>query len=186
MKGFSMKSTTNGYKRLHGMTPEQEAAADLIAVGKTDAEVASAVGCHWVTVTRWRLRDPVFQAGVNRRRREVFGASLDRLRALVPKALDVLENRLESGSEKAALALLRLSGLDLMPPPEEPIDGEEIIRKEIDKRTGELVAERRKYQSLEVGLEEMQDPQKARERDLECRAQAESEVMEKLRERITM
>ena len=35
-----------------GLTLNQESAVDLLVIGKTDAEVAEALGVHRVTVTR--------------------------------------------------------------------------------------------------------------------------------------
>src|SRR5262245_42807538 len=108
-----MSAATNGYKRLHGLTVEQQNAVDLLVTGRTDAEAADAVGVHRVTITRWRLHDAHFQAALNRRRQEVWGESLDRLRALVPQALAVLEERLASETDglRAAIQIVRLAGL---------------------------------------------------------------------------
>ena len=77
-------SATGRYKRRHGPTVEQLNAIDHLVHGATDQETAEAVGVHRVTVTRWRNYDVVFQAELNRRRREVWQVSTDRLRALLP------------------------------------------------------------------------------------------------------
>ena len=62
-------------------------------------------------MTKWRLYDPVFQAALNQRRNEVWGAGVDRIRALLPKALDVLAadlDNLESPNRfKAACEIIR-------------------------------------------------------------------------------
>jgi hypothetical protein len=67
------------------------------------------------SITKWRLYDPVFQAGLNRRRWEVWGSGIDRLLSLIPKALDALAEELENkggrNRVKAALELLRMIGL---------------------------------------------------------------------------
>ncbi len=105
---------TSSYKREHGQTLEQQNAIDLLILGKTDREVAETIGVNRVTVTKWRNYDPHFQAELNRCRRELWGASVDRLRGLVPRALDALEQDLEHSkhSGRVAVEILRLAGLD--------------------------------------------------------------------------
>jgi hypothetical protein len=88
------KPTPNGtpvYARQHSRTPTlpQLNAIDLLAAGKTDSEAAELLNLSRTTVTKWRLYDPVFQAALNRRRAEVWGAAADRLRSLIPTALNV-------------------------------------------------------------------------------------------------
>src|SRR5687767_10473188 len=76
------------------LTPAQLAAVDLVVTGKPDAEVAEAVGVTRQTIWGWRHYHPEFRATLNTRRSEVFGQAADRLRALLSKALDVLEKEL--------------------------------------------------------------------------------------------
>jgi hypothetical protein len=52
---------------------------------------------------------------LNARRRDLFGAQEDRLRALLPKALDVLERQLDEGNVTVALAIIARSGLTVPP-----------------------------------------------------------------------
>ncbi|HUT93034.1 MAG TPA: hypothetical protein VMY37_26455 [Thermoguttaceae bacterium] len=53
----------------------QQQAIDLLALGRTDAEVAEQVGATCITVVEWRLYDPVFVAALNRKREEVQSAA---------------------------------------------------------------------------------------------------------------
>lgn len=96
---------------------EQQNAIDLLVTGKTDREVAEAVGVSRQTVCQWRLHNPVFQAELNKRRKEVWGATVDKMRALLPEALDTLAAELRNPDNKdrwkVALELLKMSGLDL-------------------------------------------------------------------------
>jgi hypothetical protein len=110
----TMNKGTTGYKREHGLTLKQCNAIDLLVQGETDAATAEAVGVNRVTVTKWRNYDPLFQAELNRRRKEVWGGSVDRLRSLLPRALDALEDELVHGKHRwrTALELLRLAGLE--------------------------------------------------------------------------
>src|SRR5262249_297628 len=136
-----MKST-NGtlvYARQHkhGLTLPQQSAIDLLASGKTDTETAELLGLTRVAVSKWRLYDPVFQASLNRRGAEVWGAGCARLRALIPKALATLAEALEEKDPptrlKAALEVLRLARLPA-PVPAGPTAPEEIVRALVEAR----------------------------------------------------
>ncbi|MFO0847313.1 MAG: helix-turn-helix domain-containing protein [Gemmataceae bacterium] len=115
------------------LTLAQQSAVDLLAAGKTDTETAAALGLNRVTVTRWRLYSPEFRAALADRRAAVWGASADRLRALLPKALDTLADALETGDDKVsvALAVLKLAG-PLPLTPSEPTDPDAIVRQTVD------------------------------------------------------
>ena len=107
---------------LQQLTPKQQAAIDLLLSGRNDRETAEVVGAHRTTISRWRLHDLAFVDELNRRRREVYGAAGERLRALLPKALDVLERQLDEGDGglPAALAVCKLAGLDKVTPEQPP------------------------------------------------------------------
>lgn len=81
-----------------GLTLKQENAIDMLVTGATNSEVAEAVGVNRVTVTRWRLYDPRFEAELNTRRKALWGSAVDRLRALLPRAIDALEAELDAGN----------------------------------------------------------------------------------------
>ena len=104
---------TRGYKRLHGLTLEQHNAIDRLALGQTDLTVAGETGVNRVTITRWRLYDPLFQAALNRRRAELWRGSVDGARGLLPTALDTLFDQLTASDHRGRLALdlLRLAGV---------------------------------------------------------------------------
>jgi hypothetical protein len=91
---------TNGtpvYTRTHkrGLTLPQISAIDLLVSGKNDTETAELLRLSRTCITKWRLYDPIFQAALNRRRQEVWGSGIDRLRSLIPKALDALTDEVE-------------------------------------------------------------------------------------------
>jgi hypothetical protein len=104
---------TNCYTRWKGLSIRQLDAVELVVLGKTDQQVAEEVGVHRVTVTRWRNYDLEFIAELNRRRRQVCEASTNRLRALLPKAFDALEDELENGTNRGRVAMdvIKLSGI---------------------------------------------------------------------------
>ncbi|MCM3195812.1 hypothetical protein [Priestia megaterium] len=93
-----MVKATSGYKREHGLTIEQLNAIDLLIMGKTDKEVADKIGLNRVTVTKWRNYDLQFQAKLNRCRKEIWKASIDKMRSLVPQALERLEQEIKGAN----------------------------------------------------------------------------------------
>ena len=105
-----LQNATKSYNSGRELTIEQQRAIDELVLGKSDQEVADAVGVHRVTVTKWRNYDAHFQAALNVRRRDVFSTSADRLRSLVPVAVEVLEAELKN-SENAGRGQLALSVL---------------------------------------------------------------------------
>jgi hypothetical protein len=128
------------YARQHSETPTlaQQNAIDLLAAGKTDQETAELLELHRTTVTKWRLYDPVFQAALNRRRAEIWGATGDRLRSLLPKALDTLAAILDEPENpsrlKAAVELLRLVPLSDKATDIGLTDADEIVRETVRQR----------------------------------------------------
>lgn len=119
----------------HGLSLSQQSAVDLLAAGKNDTETAEALGLNRVTVTRWRLYSPEFRAALADRRAAVWGAAADRLRMLLPQALDTLADALINPETpdrvSVALAVVKLAGpLPLVPP--EPIDADEIVRRVVE------------------------------------------------------
>jgi hypothetical protein len=109
----------------------QQSAIDLLAAGKNDTEAAAALGVSRVSVTRWRLYSPAFRAALAERRAAVWGAAADRLRALIPKAIDTLADALQEADTPdrvdVALAVLKLAG-PIPLAPAGPIDADEIVR----------------------------------------------------------
>ena len=125
----------------HGLTLAQLNAADLLAAGKNDTETADAAGLNRVTVTRWRLYSPEFRAALADRRAAVWGAAADRLRALLPQAIDALADALQESDTpdrvNVALAVLKLAGpIPLVPVG--PTDPDEIVRGVVEEERQRL------------------------------------------------
>ncbi len=93
------------------LSPRQLAAIPLLASGRGPVAVAEAVGLNRRQVTRW-LTEPGFRQAPDLARREMWSETLDRLRGLMPKALDVLATELDGeGKARAAAEILKLAGL---------------------------------------------------------------------------
>jgi len=94
----------------------QERAMDVLLRGGRDSEAAEAAGVRRQTVNKWRHHDAAFIAALNRRRRAIWQANLDRLRALVGDALDTLVEIM--GGDDPALRLRAAQAvLDATKPP---------------------------------------------------------------------
>lgn len=146
----------------HGLTQAQQSAVDLLAAGKNDTETAATLNLSRVTVTRWRLYSPEFRAALNDRRAAVWGAAADRLRALLPRALDTLADAMERGDDKVnvALAVLKLAGpLPLVPTG--PTDPEGVVRDAVQLERERLRTARDKATDRLNGLPDYDDHAKA-------------------------
>lgn len=84
------------------LSVEQYNAIEHLLQGKSDAATAEAVGVTRQTVWSWR-HDPYFAAELNRCRQELWKESVDRLKNLAGKALDVMERNLTCGDPKFEL-----------------------------------------------------------------------------------
>jgi hypothetical protein len=110
------------------LSPEQSSAINLLATGKSISETAEALEVPVQTVSEWYRSHPGVQAELNACRQELWTGTTDRLRALLPKALEVLaeelkgENRLHAAVH--VLKACRLYGAEL---PFGPTDVGEIV-----------------------------------------------------------
>ena len=97
------------------LTPQQETAVNLFLAGKTDAEVAAAIGKTRTTVNVWRNHDPLFIATLNDRQQQIWSSQLNRLSTLVADAVDALHDGLHDTDIKvrltAAVHILRTTGV---------------------------------------------------------------------------
>src|SRR5438067_5299377 len=94
------------------LSVEQQNAIDLLITGQSDTEVATVVGVTRQTICVWRNHHPGFQATLHARRQAVWGAAVDRLRELLPRAGERLEAELDGPDGwKIALRLIEATGL---------------------------------------------------------------------------
>jgi hypothetical protein len=138
--GERTADATQCYAKLQsaGLTVAQENAVDALAAGKKDTEVAALVGVNRVTVTRWRLYNPHFIAALNERRQAIWAGSLDRLRSLIPMALDAVADTLTNASHpdrlQAALGVLKLVPMSAMPDLAAPTEADQLVRGIVEQR----------------------------------------------------
>lgn len=116
------------------LTPAQAAAVDHLAAGSSVTDAAAAINVSRQTVSGWLNDHAAFKAELNRRRAELWGAAADRLRALLPKALDRIGAAIDSEGPEgltAAIALIRLARIE--PLPAGPVDPDEVEVEAIEK-----------------------------------------------------
>jgi transcriptional regulator with XRE-family HTH domain len=92
----AMAEPTNPDK-IRQLSQEQMNAIDYLLKGQSDRAVAEAVGVSRQTVWDWRNNDPLFIAELNRQRVELWREARERLKSLANRALDVVEQQLNSG-----------------------------------------------------------------------------------------
>ena len=104
---------------------EQANALEHLLQGQSDGAVAEAVGVARQTIWEWRNHDPLFIAELNRQRSEMWTEARERLKSLANRALDVVEQHLDSGDPKASLAAAKyiLQGTRLLGDTELPKGG---------------------------------------------------------------
>jgi hypothetical protein len=115
---------------------QQQTAVELLVAGKTDKQTAEFLNLPAERVTKWRLYDPVFQAALNACRVEVWEASIDRLRSMIPQALDTMAEELNRANNpdrcKVALDILRMAKLQDIAP-QGSADPETIVRQAVKR-----------------------------------------------------
>jgi transposase-like protein len=123
---MSRQNPTNPDAMRYALSSQQEAVVDLLGSGMNISEAAEKVGVTRQTVSEWVNRNPAFQAGLNRRRQELWAEASDKLRSLLSAALALLEQAVKEGNIRAAIAVLRSAGLEHLPPPEGATEPDEI------------------------------------------------------------
>ncbi|MCU0637024.1 MAG: helix-turn-helix domain-containing protein [Methanothrix sp.] len=132
----TMTELTNPDK-IRQLSQEQMNAIDYLLKGQSDRAAAEAVGVNRQTIWDWRNNDPLFIAELNRQRVEHWSEARERLKSLANRALDVVEQQLNSDDPRAALAAAKyvLQGTRLLGDTDLPVKGpttpEEVLLPEL-------------------------------------------------------
>ena len=126
------------------LSDRQQLAMPLVVAGKADKEVADEVKVTRETVWRWR-HQPEFIAALNTYRKEVFGATKERLRDLVTGAVEALAEGLADENPRvrvqAAVHILKAAKLyGERLPPIGPTTTEAVIAAEKPDALDDLLA----------------------------------------------
>lgn len=103
----------NGNADSYQLDAKQAKALDLLLMGKTVTEAAREIGVSRETVSRWRHKDPAFQAAYNAAMKSSWEACQAklmkaRLRAF-DKLLEMIDSKDEEMAYKVCLMLIRLN-----------------------------------------------------------------------------
>jgi hypothetical protein len=100
------------------LTPRQQTAITLLAVGHPTVVVARRIGVGRSTLFRWRVYNPVFAAELNRRQRDMFDVLANRVRLVAMKAVRIVDRELtrkrgygEGNAVPLAMDVLRATGV---------------------------------------------------------------------------
>jgi hypothetical protein len=93
------------------LTPAQEKARVALLEGKTVVQAAMLADVNRATLHRWLKDDFEFQASYNRGQRDLYEAVQSRLLAMANKAVGTVEQAIQDGDVKSAVALLKGLGL---------------------------------------------------------------------------
>ncbi len=86
---------------------KQHYAMELLLVGKSDAEVAALIGVDSEIVSQWQNLDAEFIVAINALRAAAWEGSVARLKSLMSRALDVVEEAVIRGDEMVAISFLQ-------------------------------------------------------------------------------
>ena len=75
--------------------------------------MAEVIGVNRSTVNQWKNHNPVFQAELNRRRKDIWEMATDEMRSLLSDALKTVKEAVRQGDAKTALEILKMAGLDM-------------------------------------------------------------------------
>jgi hypothetical protein len=92
------------------LTAPQETAITSLLAGQSATEAAAAAGVNRSTLWRW-TKDPMFEAALNRRKREIFEQAHSRLAQIAQDALGIIQAAVAGGDAPTALAVLKGVGL---------------------------------------------------------------------------
>ena len=111
---------------------QKQRAIQLLLEGKAVSQVADLVSVDRTTVYRW-LKEPSFVAERNRQANELRDAAKARLHALVGKSIDVVERQVAAGNLKAALEVLKSTGMMELEKPDSETDECRLVKREVER-----------------------------------------------------
>ncbi len=88
---------------------KQHYAIELLLLGKSDAEVAALIGVNSEIIGQWRNQNSEFIVAINALRAAVWEGSVARLKRLMSRALDVVEEAV-TRDETVAISFLQAQG----------------------------------------------------------------------------
>lgn len=93
------------------LTELQERAIALILAGKIDTEITKELDLSRTTLWRWRTESPRFILRLGEERERLRRRTKDRLSAMLDKAFEAIEAKVQEGDLKAARLIVQACGL---------------------------------------------------------------------------
>lgn len=118
---------------------KQEMAIPLVLAGLKDEDVAQKVGVTRQTVNKWKNQDLEFIDYLNYHRAQLQREYLDEIYALIPKAIEILKEALESDDQKVKIDVAKMILKELKLTPISPLlEHPEIVRAKRKKNKEEM------------------------------------------------
>ena len=86
---------------------KQHYAMELLLVGKSNAEIAALIGVESEIISQCQDKDAEFIVAINALRAAAWSGSVARLKRLMSRALDVVEEAVTRGDEMVAISFLQ-------------------------------------------------------------------------------
>ena len=117
------------------LSDKQEMALELVMNGMKDGEIAKRVGVSRQWVNKWRNQDSDFMYALQMRRQLMREKHMDSLSQLIEKSIKIVNEALVEGDAqtklKAAMYVLKISGLQGYAKPLKPMTKEEMEKETI-------------------------------------------------------
>lgn len=118
---------------------KQEMAIPLVLAGLKDEDVAQKVGVTRQTVNKWKNQDLELIDYLNYHRAQLQREYLDEIYALIPKAIEILKEALESDDQKVKIDVAKMILKELKLTPISPLlEHPEIVRAKRKKNKEEM------------------------------------------------
>ena len=88
---------------------KQHYAMELLLIGKSDVEIAELIGVDSEIISQWQNKDAEFIVAINSLRAAAWSGSVARLKSLMSRALDVVEEAI-TRDEMVAISFLQALG----------------------------------------------------------------------------
>jgi len=123
------------------LSARQLNAVEMLAMGQKITDVATSLQIHRHQIWEWQ-KNPYFIAAVNHERAELWGSAKQRLRGLLNKSVNALEQAVDEGDVKASIEVIKILGLyGQVGMAREPQTSDEVMIQEAKSYVKELLAE---------------------------------------------
>jgi hypothetical protein len=131
------------------LSPAQKLAIFSLASGARDEEAARTAKVSRETVSRWKNRNPHFQAALNKLQLQVWEGHQTKLLSVVSDAIETIKEAVKKNPSIAMKILEKCRGLNEIEPPTGPTTVDGILRRVALKRAQEELTEMRRKEGTE-------------------------------------